>query len=99
YIPSNGFFLISNTGDGLGTIACAPLTIGGISVNPDACWHDVGMPNHALQCNPFVPGPSGGCPQANNASGIEIGTNGGAVWTGMATAIQYNALSWDGAGA
>ena len=90
YIPPNGFYLISNTGDGGGgaaTLNCAPLTINGTPVNPDACWRYAGMPNHLLQCN-SLPGGGGGCGAAQNAGGVGVGTNGGLVWTGIGNATE-----------
>jgi len=94
-IPSNGFYLISNTGDGLGSPSCASVVINGTTVNPDACWHDVGMPKHALQCNPIV---ANGCASSQNAGGFGIGTNGGQPWTGLANTTKYDAIAWTGHG-
>jgi len=104
FIPPDGFYLISNTGDGTGTgTTCDAFTISGTAVNPDACWRYIGGTapnyNHALQCNPLSGG-GGGCSSPGlNAGGVGIGTNGGLVWTGLANATKIDAIAWRGNGA
>ncbi len=96
FVPANGYFLITNTGDGGGSgITCDPITIAGTTVNPDACWRYVGMPNHALQCHPYG---AGGCAWTQSAGGFGIGTNGGSPWSGIASVQKIDAVSWNGAG-
>jgi len=98
YVPPNGFYLITNTGDGAGTPSCLPVTVNGVSVNPDACWRTAGYPNHLLGCS-NLPGGGGGCGIAQNASGFCVGSNGSASWSGIASLYFYDCLAWTGAGA
>jgi type II secretory pathway pseudopilin PulG len=54
-IPANGFYLISNTGNGSPATACASFGAGGATVTPDACWNhvyytDPGTNYHTLNC-------------------------------------------------
>ena len=104
YIPTNGFYLITNTGDGGGSgVTCDPITISGVTKNPDACWRYAGgiFPNynHLLQCA-SLPGSGAGCSYSGpNSSGIGIGSNiTGGIWTGLSSASKIDAVGWTGTG-
>ena len=47
-IPSNGFYLISNTGNGNPATQCNPVPFSGNNVAPDACWLSIPQGNHAM---------------------------------------------------
>lgn len=98
FVASRGYYLITNTGDGGGASAatyCAPITVAGVTTAPNACWRFVGMPNHTLQCATLS---TGGCTVAQNASGIAVGTNGGAAWSGTSDFTKYDSIAWTGSG-
>lgn len=96
FVGSNRFYLITNTGDGGGSgTTCSTVTISGISVSPDACWRYIGMPNHALQCNPVG---ASGCAWAQNAGGFGIGTNGSSPWSGIGSVQKMDSIVWSGNG-
>jgi len=102
YIPINGFYLITNTGDGGGSgTSCDPITIQGTVVSPDACWRFIGGSagsyNHALQCHPF--GGNNGCSSPGpNAGGVALFNNNGNAWTGVGGLTVIDGMAWNGNG-
>src|SRR5258706_1543333 len=51
YVPTHGFYLISNTGGPSSPAStCNSFGVYGVTVAPDACWQLVVAPNHAFEC-------------------------------------------------
>lgn len=75
-VPSNGFYLITNTGNADPATSCANITITGVSITPDACWRHVpfnaGGTDHAIQCGASCPGAT-----SPDAGGVTLLRNGG----------------------
>lgn len=94
YIPSNGYYLITNTGNADPATTCSTITLSGSIINPDACWLHVFRPSHAIECN-VSPCPLNGTnPGLPNAGGVSLANSQGYVaFTWPATRVDSVAWS------